>query len=203
MSINISEQFRCVFIHTPRAAGTSIKEVLGLQGRGHLPWQYYCLVYPQEWNSFTKFTVVRNPWDRVVSSYTYARMKKSHWHDNVNQVNLHPDYAFLHDKTFSECCQVLKQRKNLLKHESWRPQYQWMAKQDNGTYRVMVDYVLRFENLENDFTELCERLGIRNLHLDRINKSDREQYRRYYSPETREIIADVYSKDIEMFNYDF
>jgi chondroitin 4-sulfotransferase 11 len=203
MSINISDKYKCIFIHIPRAAGTSIKEALELQGRGHLPWQYYYLVYPGQWNSYIKFSVVRNPWDRVVSAYNYAKMKKSYWHDNLNKITPHPDYELLHDKRFAECCEILKNKRNLLKHESWHPQHLWIVKTKDGNDSLMVDFILRYENLENDFYDLCKKLGISNINLPRVNPSNHNHYRQYYTQETKEIIEGLYSNDIRLFKYEF
>jgi chondroitin 4-sulfotransferase 11 len=202
-SINISDKYKCIFIHVPRAAGTSIKEALELPGRGHPPWQYYYLVYPEQWDSYIKFAVVRNPWDRVVSAYSFAKMEKSYWHDNLKRVTPHPDYELLAKKTFADCCKILRDRRTLLKHEAWHPQHVWVAKKENGNHSLMVDIILRHENLENDFQTLCEKLGIQNSHLPRINPSNHERYRTCYTEETKRIIAEVYATDIELFNYDF
>ncbi len=203
MSINISDKYKCIFIHIPRVTGTSIKEALELQGRGHLPWQYYYLVYPEQWNSYIKFSVVRNPWDRVVSAYNYARMKKNYWHDNINKSMPHPDYELLHNKRFAECCEILKNNRNLLKHESWYPQHFWISKQEDDDNILMVDHVLKFENLENDFAHLCENLKIKNINLSRVNPSEHGHYRQYYDLETEEIVRNVYSEDIKLFKYEF
>lgn len=202
MSINISDKYKCIFIHIPRAAGTSIKEALDLQGRGHLPWQYYYLVYPEQWISYYKFSIVRNPWDRVISAFNYTKMDKSYWHDNINQVTPHPDYELLKNKSFKEFCEMLKKNRNLLRHEAWHPQHKWIVKQNNSNM-LMVDCVLRFENLERDFSYLCQRLDIRNINLPRINPSNHEHYRQYYTDETKLVIEDVYEKDIELFKYKF
>lgn len=203
MAINISHTHKCIFIHIPRVAGTSIKEALSLPGRGHLPWQYYYLVHPEQWETYTKFAVVRNPWDRVVSAYSYARMEKSYWHDNLNRLAPHPDYELLSQKTFAECCEILRDERTLLKHEAWHPQHAWVAKKENGNHRLMVDLILRHESLEDDFAVFCERLGIKGIHLPRLNPSSRETYRFYYTEETKKIIEEIYATDIKLFNYEF
>jgi len=203
MYLNISDRHKCIFIHIPRAAGTSIKEALELPGRGHLPWQYYYLVYPEQWDSYSKFTVVRNPWDRVVSAYNYAKMGKSYLDDNINPLAPHPDYELLSQKTFAECCEILKNRRILLKHEAWHPQYIWVVKTENGNNSLVVDFVLRHERLDNDFRVLCEKLQINNINLPRVNPSKHENYRACYTEETKKIIEELYSTDIRLFKYDF
>jgi chondroitin 4-sulfotransferase 11 len=201
--MNISDKYKCIFIHIPIVAGTGIKEALELPGRGHLPWQYYYVVYPEQWDLYIKFTVVRNPWDRVVSAYHYAKMDKNYWYDNLNRITPHPDYELLSKRTFAGYCEILKNRRNMLKHESWQPQYLWVAKTENGNNLLMVDFVLRYENLEDDFAVLCERLGVSNIDLPYINKSNHGHYRQYFTQETKEIIEELYSADIRLFKYEF
>jgi hypothetical protein len=203
MGINISDKYKCIFIHIPRVAGTSVKKALELEGRGHLPWQYYYLVYPEEWKSYMKFAVVRNPWDRMVSAYKYAKMQKSHWHDNINKISPHPDYDILHDKTFTQCCEILQSNRDSLRHEVWHPQYFWIMKNEDNHFIQMIDYVLRFENLNSEFIDFCKKLNIGLINLQQINPSQHSNYRQYYTQETRGIIENIYSRDIEVFNYCF
>lgn len=201
MVINISDTNRCIFIHIPRTAGTSIKEALDLPGRGHPTWQYFHDNYPDKWKAYTKFAVVRNPWDRVVSAFTYAKMWKSYWHNT--RMGPHPDYSVLHDKTFHECCEMLKDRRDLLKHEAWFPQYLWIAGVHNNSVFMVVDHILRYENLEDDFSLLCERLDWGDIRLPKVNQSAREDYRTYYSEDTMNIVRDLYATDIDLFKYVF
>jgi len=49
---------------------------------------------------------------------------------------------------------------------------------------------------------VANRLGC-TRKLDKINTSNRRDYRSYYDDETREIIRRVYAKDIELFGYVF
>jgi len=203
VSINISDRYKCIFIHVPRAAGTSIKEALELSGRGHLPWQYYYLVYPEQWQSYVKFSVVRNPWERALSTYCYAKMAKSYWSDNIKHINPHPDHELLRNKTFDECCEILLNNRNLLKHEAWHPQYVWIMKRENDNYTLMVDYLLRFENLQHDAMQLFEILKIKNIKLPRVNPSDHKHYHQYYNQATKDIVDTIYIEDIRLFNYVF
>ena len=130
-------------------------------------------------------------------------MGKSYWHDNLKRVAPHPDYELLSKKTFTECCEILSDRRTLLKHEAWHPQHVWIAKKENSHTSLMVDFVLRYENLENDGQVLCEKLAIKNINLPRLNPSHHENYRTFYTEETRRIVEEVYATDIELFKYVF
>jgi len=107
------------------------------------------------------------------------------------------------DKSFEECCSIAQEHRDQLKHESWYPQHMWITQQTDGRYRVMVDLVLRLENLAEDFAILCNRLGIPSIEPPLINASQRGHYRSYYNDDTASIIADVYSVDIELLGYKF
>ncbi|MFZ5908184.1 MAG: sulfotransferase family 2 domain-containing protein [Nitrospirota bacterium] len=201
--MNISDHNKCIFIHIPRTGGTSFKEAMGLMGRGHLPWQYYFVVYPEQWKTYAKFSVVRNPWDRAVSAYSYARMEKSYWHDNINRIASHPDYALLRNKTFRDCCEILLNNRDLLVHESWYPQHFWIMNNEDEKFQLMVDSVLRFETLDEDLSDFCARMGMEKICLPHWNKSPHEDYRKLYDNHTREIIGRLYAEDIRLFQYQF
>lgn len=204
---NISDEHKCIFVHIPKAAGSSIKQALGMRGAGHPLWTVYANAHPREWHDYFKFTVVRNPWDRLVSAYSYAQMERSYWHDA--QLQPHPDYELLKGLDFQEFCLFLKKNAHLLKsgsllkHESWFQQYLWVAQEENKQIRTIVDRVLRYENLDVHFPMLMAELGISSVVLPHVNRSDRGSYRDYYDAESRQIVADIYEVDIKLFGYEF
>ena len=108
------------------------------------------------------------------------------------------------------------------------PQAEFLCDEDG---RLMVDFVGRFESLDDDFRVVCSRLGLAPCRLPRLNQSRSllrrdvsaseiaanlrdllsptrrrntfESYVDYYDDETREFVADFYRKDIETFGYSF
>jgi hypothetical protein len=198
---NISEPHRLIFLHVPKAAGTSIKRVLDLPGGGHPTWQYFAKHFPEQWRSYRKFTVVRNPWDRVVSAFAYAQMPESHWHGEGKAA--HPDAETLKGKSFADCVQLLCTERAALKHESWHPQYLWMVGTQDGKLISKADEILRCEQLESDFTQLCERWQLDCGPLPQINRSERGSYRDYYDAQTQAQVAEHYKVDIGLFDYTF
>ena len=86
--MNISDKYKLIFFHIPKCAGGSVKKCLGyknndltnmksglrqsvLLGVDIAFWNKK--VYPEKWKEYEKFTIVRNPWDRVVSIYHFRK----------------------------------------------------------------------------------------------------------------------------------
>lgn len=135
------------------------------------------------WDSYFKFGIVRNPWDWQISLYHYILDRKSHWaHDEVKKC-----------KDFNE---YIESGKFKIGHKS---QHQFFT-DENGN--ILVDYIAKIETLEEDFKTICNKIGIEN-ELPHLNKSDHFKYREYYTDKTKQIVADFFKKDIELFNYNF
>ena len=77
--------------------------------------------------------------------------------------------------------------------------FDWIS--ENG--RIIVDFVGRFENLQEDWREICNCIGIAHIELPHVNRSERKDYREYYTEETRQIVAERFQKIIDKFGYEF
>jgi tetratricopeptide (TPR) repeat protein len=199
---DISHRHRCIFIHIPKNAGTSIRDALHLVGGGHRPWHYHAKNLPHIWQQYVSFGIIRNPWDRAVSAYHHARMPESFWHDQ--RLIPHPDYRILADKSFEECLSILCRQPGRLSHASWLDQSQWIVDAKSPNKTVMVETVLRYETLADDFAKLCDRLSIDCDALPTLNTSGRSQdYRSQYNEQTKAMVEQLYAEDIRMFGYTF
>ena len=63
----------CVFIHIPKAAGTSLTRTLFDSPSRHLHYTEYQRTNPRKFQQYFKFTFVRNPYDRLFSAYTFLK----------------------------------------------------------------------------------------------------------------------------------
>src|SRR4051812_41308938 len=205
MEISYTHQF--IFVHVYRAGGQSVSHALrpysyspGPLARvpfmrrqidvlrehyfGHIKAkELKASLPPAIFNTFLKFSFVRNPWDWQVSIYQYVLQRPDH-----------PQRKhFSAMRGFEE---YLDWRIN-----SRRPELQKeFVLSDSG--ELLVDFVGRQEALERDFVTVCGHLGI-EASLPHMNRSEHLDFREYYTPRTRELVAQAYKEDIDFFGYEF
>jgi hypothetical protein len=138
----------------------------------------------RDWKRLFKFAFVRNPWDLVLSRYFHIRISKGQEYGRED---------------FSEWVKTYprERRKKFLKNRQCLYICMWG--------KIALDFVGRFEDLQRDFSCVCERIGIPATCLERHNAQFRDfvGYRDYYDDESREIIGRLFKKDIELFGYEF
>lgn len=187
----ISQKYNLLFIHVPRTGGTSILEAIDIQSHDHKGWAQYT----EEIKRLRSFSVVRNPYDRLVSIYEYIRMEKSHWHssDQTTPMGIHPLHQFCKNHTFAEFCWLVSKQPFVCEHTP--PQHLYICSADNT---IMVSRVLRFENLAQDFTQFMDG----KVRLRTLNASTRAKaWQNYYTPELSSLVYEIYKKDFLIFDY--
>jgi len=192
------DDYHCIFIHIPKCAGQSIRASLfeNLQP-GHINAYTYQLIYPKRvFDSYFKFSFVRNPWDRLVSAYFFMSAGGAHKKDQ--------DWAQSHLASYPDFPSFVRyglQKKEILNWPHFRPQVQFLKDQQE---RINMDFIGRFENIQEDFKFIAGNLNITsNLLFINKTKTKRDPYQSYYTEDLREIAAEVYKEDIEAFDYKF
>jgi len=153
-------------------------------------------------STYFKFTVVRNPWDRIVSYFSFVK-KLIQNENQPSKEMLISEYGI--DFTFDD---FVKNKLNVLTVGGTKyvnklktaNQIDWIK---NSKNELDIDYICKFENLQYDFNEVCDKIGIPQQQLPHKNKTHHKHYTEYYDDETREIVANRYAEDIEYFGYKF
>lgn len=194
----ISDKYKLIFIHIPKNAGTAITNTLEMTDIGHHVWQYYKSKYPKKWDSYTKISITRNPWDRVVSCYEYAKMEDSYWHSTKGKARAgkHLDYDLLKDKSFEDCLSILKNTPQRLRHQGWANQSKYIYEGNN----LMVDYVLDVNEIDSKLSEILNQ----KINIPKVNVSNNNDYNDYYTnKEMVNVVLERYKLDILNFRYGF
>lgn len=207
----ISHRHRCIFVHIPKTGGTSIESVIwpirteaDLHG-GYISashhrnkyqsggLQHLCAKYIRQevgakiFEDYFKFSIVRNPWDRIVSQYAYTR----------EQPYCQVYFRVPPDVSFPAYLDAISKSD----HVHVMPQTAFLY-DDNG--EPLVDFIGRYEDMPAAFRFISEKIGIEQVELPRLNTSARNvDFRTYYTPETRERVAALYADEIARFGYCF
>lgn len=190
-------QHHCIFIHIPKVAGTSVLNVLSgyAVSRDHLPWHVYYVASPKRFWSYFKFSLVRNPWERAWSTYQYL----------VNGGNKTSDLSISNElKQFSSFDDFLISglgKGNFRSHLLFQPQSNFIVGPDG---RPVVDYLGRYESLNDDFAVIAKRLNI-STPLPHSNKGlgSLGVSAAYKKVEAIRVVAEIYKQDIKAFGYSF
>jgi hypothetical protein len=165
----------------------------------HIPAYAYQWASPVFFGSAFKFSVVRNPWDRLVSAFHF--LKSSRWPDDRAWSEKHlADFD-----TFEAFLAALERplfRNLVLSQVHFHPQVDFIA---DPKGRVLIDRVIYFERLADGLRRVAERLQLEAPEdkLSRLNASAHLDYRDCYDDRGREIVGQMYARDAELLGYRF
>jgi hypothetical protein len=191
-------QTKSIFVHVPKAAGTST--VYGLYGRkagDHRTIADYQLCFSQkEFNSFFKFAFVRNPWDRLLSAYLYLKQGGRNQEDQEWAETYLSSY-----ETFPEFVTQWVNQDNIQSGLHFRLQTEFLC---THQARLAVDFIGYLETIDQDYEYIRGKLGIGQPLKTRNQTIQREKdYRQYYSKAMIQIVERVYQQDIALLGYTF
>jgi len=203
----INQSLCCIFVHIPKNAGTSVERYLSdprvvgdpslntFLGGDHT---HYTLAELKSelsediFNNYFKFTIVRNPWDRMVSLYEYCVSGGRN-----NELWVGCDF-----RTF---CRKFKANSLLVhtQHSFKGEIYSAHLLKQHEFISKDIDFVLRYENLSGDFKRVAARLKLEVPFLPKTNNSVRRPYREYYDDVLKDLVRDIFIEDIRVFSYTF
>jgi len=138
---------------------------------------------PQEvFDSYYKFSFVRNSWSWQVSLYEYML---ADW--------AHPQR------------QLIQSLGNFDNYVYWRVENDLKLQKEfiyDDDETLLADYVGRLGNINNDMKHICDKLDL-TYNLPHLNKQENKPYREYYTETTKKVFEEAYKEDIETFNFKF
>lgn len=223
----ISRQYGLLFLLNPRTAGSAVArymiDELGgewlpgedefdndgrmvfqrkhntlrqLLDRGHLE--------PGDARRLFKFTTVRNPFDSLVSLYTKRKYRYREWMEQGEPwVFMNPglteDIAYCQQHGFNAW----------VRRHYWKPALGSLLGKSytvNEDYPEGMDFVMRFEFLQEDFAGVMRRNGVpgdRRIPLDNPTNERRMHYREAYDGVTRRMVARAFQTDLATYGYSY
>ncbi|QEM82593.1 sulfotransferase family 2 domain-containing protein [Halomonas binhaiensis] len=203
----ISHHHKAIFVHIPKCGGQSVEmtfmEDLGLdwdnraplllrervEGEkapprlAHLTADEYtenCYITPEMFSDYYKFTVVRDPYARLISTYNYLGVKE--------EVN-----AFI-----SRLDSVFEEKKG--RYWFMKPQADFLVSKDG---KLAVDEVIKLEELSAKWAAIADKLRLKNTTLPHVNKSMvKKASVSDITPESREIVSRLFAKDFALLGYE-
>ncbi len=139
-----------------------------------------------DWNSYYKFTTIRNPWDKVVSVYHYGKPDKHNryfWEENYD-----PESGLAEFKSW------------LLDMGRYFYPITYFAFDSED---CLVNKIIKMEEMATVLPAVLINFGIEIRRVPKTNVTKRGKYRKYYDSETAQLVADKYKKDIEIGAYTF
>ena len=215
---SINHDLKCVFIHINKVGGTYISYILhkyygfknyyihrpdhdkyvgnkkkttkylNYENRTKGVLQYYKTspfinkkmgMNATKWNTYFKFCFIRNPYDRIISGFNH-----------VNRYNL-PFDNYLN----------LEKRVNDVEYiHVFMPQYKHII---DETGKPFVNYVGKFENLEDDLRFVLKTIGVRFIIHEQkfMNKREHMEFYKYYNQSALDKVNIFMWNDFKLFGF--
>lgn len=181
---------RFVFIHINKTGGSSIERALSVPLEHYTALEKIDTIGQDAWQDRFTFTIVRNPFDRIVSHYEYRRTRE---HYTLTDEPLGFDDWIR--KTLHERDPELRNQERM-----FIPQMRWIT---DASGAILVDEIFRFESLDAAALEIGRSLGT-EVSLPHKKKSSRaDDYRSYFTKESRGLVEAAYAEDLERLGYHF
>ena len=199
----VYHEINTIFVQITKTASTSIHNLLGNERELTLPLVHKRydksvedeMINRLDVSNYYSFSVVRNPYDRYVSSYFFMK-KIYNW-----------------NKTFDETLDEL-----ISKFPNWwdntfillRPQWWFVC--NRNTYDIQVDEIYRYETIGDDWSTIANKINTNNptanisTTLPMLNITpNRDNWETYYTgtigQQRAQKVEQIYNKDFEVFNY--
>jgi len=177
--VHVNEQLNFIWFCNPKAASRTMR--LHLFNNNDT----FSMINPKQcFKDYFSFTIVRNPWDRMVSNWKMFTTQDF----RIKQMRAMYDGKIQNFKHF-----VMLTSK--INNHHWQPQVLFIPEKCN--------FIGKVETLQNDINIISDKIGFNRIKLSRKNVTSHEHYSKYYDVELRKFIAERYKEDIDTFGYVF
>jgi hypothetical protein len=200
----ILDKYKLIFIHIPKTGGTSIefnfgfklgfynsnkKEYWGIKNKKcmqHYLWSDYKKLEEDKWKFYYKFSVVRDPYKKMISAYkwnpVFGRCKK-----NTFKQFLEKAKDIIDNDQYSKNCYF----------DHIMPQHKFIFDENDN---LMVDKVFKLETLNEKFNAFLDEREIvieKLVHINRTKKKDEI----ILDQDDIKLINKLYKKDFELLGF--
>lgn len=218
----ISHKYQVIFIHIQKTGGTSIHNffsdadpdivrTLPIDNtKNGIKHCFISDIQPvltgSEFSDYTKFTVVRNPYDRLYSWYLMFKHNTINIGNVPKKINKEIENSiFQFDSLMKELSPYMDSFEDFVSVPNKGFFQRFYANQFDYlkiNQKMVMNKVLRFENLSDDFNALAQQLKI-DATLPYINQSIKHDYREAYTEKSKKIVTERFQKDLVYFSYKF
>lgn len=202
----LSLTHKFLFIHIPKTGGNSIQNILSQYSDDRIvciaPHQdgkerfevrsikynttkhstladYRCEYGDELFRNLLKFCCVRNPWDRCISHFFSPHRGPIEWNRE--------DFIDFTNK-------IVKPLKHYICVDCQKETF--LKDSINN-----IDFVLKYESLQDDFNMVCRLLNIPTKILPHRNASGKDNYKKYYDTQTATYVSEKFHEEISYFGY--
>jgi hypothetical protein len=197
-----------IYIHIPKTGGWSMHNTLKSVGftkkNGHKFGGEIKGIMGDSFDDHFKFTIVRDPWSRLLSSYTFLSTGS-----DVHRPPEHKEFLTLGVQTFESFIHKLYEiNKNeddiyILPHNKTHRVNLFTLNQVNWVSGVDVNYIGYLGDLEESMNRINEMTGINIPIPPKGNTTKHDNPTDVYTTELIDIVSEMYHKDITKFNFKF
>ncbi len=179
------------FVHIPATAGTAIRKAIGSKRIIHDLARNHYQRPGVNWSQYFVYSFVRNSYDRAVSlcAKVHASRKRQWLAPAIFKLWVREGMSDTRIAQHAASPRMCTSQLDFL----WDVEGNWL-----------VDFVGRYEKLDEDVARVCRHLGIPTPEVAHLNVSVRERdYRKYYDDVTRERVAARYADELKELKYTF
>jgi len=196
---------RLIFVHIQKTGGNAIGRALGQNP--HCPEKHFLArdlreLYGRDvWNAYFKFAFVRNPWERLVSWWSMIDRNRT-TRPGGNPRNKFYSFILERAATFDEFLEKCDEEIIDTDGPKWiyRNQLDYLT---DSSGRQIVDFVGRFETLQQGLDVVAQKVLIGPVTLPHFNRLWHGHYSDYFTSTLAEKVRRRFERDIDAFGYVF